>query len=103
MIHPVHEVVAVSVVVDVPELYSRYEVALSYDPSRQMYTIAVPSLFRAMDTTNPRKVAYKLAEKKLRSGDAEAVEKIVKELLLPQLELLQISPSPNLERGLSVC
>lgn len=89
VIHPAHEVMAVSAVVDVPELYSRYEVVMSYDPIRQKYTIAAPGLFRAMDTTNPRKVAYKLSEKKLRSGDAAAVEQIVRDVLLPELERLQ--------------
>lgn len=37
------------------------------------------------------------------SGDAEAVEKIMKEYLLPELERLQISQYPIVEGGLSVC
>lgn len=73
-------------VVDVPEQYSRYEVTLSYDPVQKMYTNAVPGLFRFMETKNPRKVAYKLSEKKLRSGDALVVEQIVRELLLPEFK-----------------
>lgn len=74
-------------------------VILTYDSATHMYTIAAPGLFRAMDTTNPRKVAYKLAEKKIRAGDAEAVEKIVCELLLPKLE----QQSPKEDGGLPVC
>lgn len=80
-----HSVHAVTTTVDVPELATRYEVILTFDPVRKVYGISIPNLYKSMETSNPKKVQYKLKEKKMMAGDAEAVEHIVATILLPKL------------------
>lgn len=85
VIDEVHPVLSVSVTVDVLDNDKRYEVSLSFDSKYGEYIVSIPSIGKAIFAKKPWNIVYRLRERKVTLGDAEAIQDIVSTLLLPKL------------------
>jgi len=77
--------VTVATEVDVPELIGRYVVYLTYDPERKCYIVTLSNFEKCVETRKIEGCGDLFKELGLAKPDAQAVEQIVNEKLLPEL------------------
>jgi hypothetical protein len=79
-----HNTLTITTEVDVSETAGKYHVHLTYDRERNVYVISVPNFYISLerdDAASTKYCSYKLVELGLPRGDAEAIERIIQEVI----------------------